>query len=66
MRDGAVGFVENSSDPDDLQAWCDDCDDFFLREGDQPDDFLGFNDFVVVCVACYALLRSKHAREAAN
>jgi hypothetical protein len=34
VRDRAVGFVENTDDPDDMQAWCDDCEDLVLREGD--------------------------------
>jgi hypothetical protein len=60
VHDRAVGFVENSDDPDDLQAWCDDCEDFFIREGDKTEAFLAFNDFAVVCVDCYVRLRSRH------
>jgi hypothetical protein len=30
-RARVVGFVENSDDPDDLQAWCDACEDLFVR-----------------------------------
>lgn len=66
VQDRSVGFIENSSDPDDLQAWCDECEHVFLREGDKTDDFLRFNDFAVVCVVCYALLRSRHGLETAG
>src|SRR5579859_4367265 len=30
-KDRVVGFVENSSEPDDLQAWCDACEAMFER-----------------------------------
>jgi hypothetical protein len=60
VRDRAAGFVENSDDPDDLQAWCDACEDLFLREGDKTEPFLKFNNFAVVCVDCYARLRERH------
>lgn len=66
VRDRAVGFVENSNDPDDLQAWCDECEQVFLREGDKTDEFLRFNDFAVVCVACYEQLRSQHGSARPN
>src|SRR4030095_2637238 len=66
VRDHAVGFVENSDDPDDLQAWCDDCEEFFLREGDKTEEFRRFNDFAVVCVDCYVRLRATHFRELAE
>src|SRR4051794_12109485 len=52
--DAALGFVENSSDPDDLQAWCEACEEMFLREGDKTEAFLKFNNFALVCVDCYA------------
>lgn len=44
-----VGFIENSSDPGDLQAWCNKCEHFFLAEGDMTNAFVSFNDFAVVC-----------------
>lgn len=61
-RDRPVGFIENSDDPDDLQAWCADCERVFLSEGDKTDAFCRFNNFAVVCVDCYAGLRAFHAR----
>jgi hypothetical protein len=60
--DRAVGFVENSADPDDLQAWCDDCESLFLSEGDKTDEFIRFNNFALVCVDCYIRLRALHFR----
>ena len=62
VRDHSVGFVENSDDPDDLQAWCDDCELMFLREQDKTDEFRRYNDFAVVCINCYAHLRMTHMR----
>lgn len=60
--DRIVGFVENSSEPDDLQAWCDECEAFYLKEGEMTEAFLKFNDFAAVCQGCYALLKSRHTR----
>jgi len=62
VKDRAVGFIENSDDPDDLQAWCDDCEILFLREGDKTEAFLQFNSFAVVCVDCYASMKASHSR----
>jgi len=56
-----AGFIENSDDPDDLQAWCGDCEAMFLREGDKTDAFMAFNDFAIVCVVCYAESKSRHS-----
>jgi len=64
--DRAVGFVENSKDPDDRQAWCDDCESLFLREGGKTKSFLEFNNFGVVCVDCFIRLRSRHSNEAST
>lgn len=61
VLDRAVGFVENSDDPDDLQAWCDDCESLFLSEEDKTKKFLDFNDAAVVCVDCYVRLKSRHS-----
>jgi len=58
-----VGFHENSSDPHDLQAWCDECEAFFSREGELSEAFKAFNDFAVVCVACYSDLKARHMHE---
>jgi hypothetical protein len=63
VQDRVVGFVENSDDPDDLQAWCQDCEELLLREGDKTEAFLRFNNFAVVCVDCYARMKASHSRE---
>ena len=57
----SVGFVENSSDSDDLQAWCDDCEQMFLREDGMTDAFRAFNDFSIVCTDCYAEIKQRHS-----
>ena len=56
-----VGFVENRSDPDDLQAWCDDCESFYLREGRLTAAFEEFNDRKIVCEFCYQDFRKRHS-----
>ncbi len=61
-RDEVVGFIENSSDPGDLQAWCDRCEAFFVSEGEMTEAFRKFNDFAVVCDFCYANFRARHSR----
>jgi hypothetical protein len=58
----AVGFVENSTDPEDLQAWCDACEQVFLAEGGLTEAFRRFNDLRVVCDFCYATMRNRHGR----
>jgi len=57
-----VGFVENSSDPNDLQAWCERCEKMFLAEGDKTEAFERFNDRVIVCYVCYGALKAKHSK----
>jgi hypothetical protein len=60
-RDEVVGFVENSSDPTDLQAWCGSCERFFLSEGDKTPKFVEFNQMALVCDLCYQNLKARHA-----
>lgn len=60
-KDRAVGFIENSADPEDLQAWCSECERVFIEEGDKTQRFRSFNDFAVVCDACYAALKERHS-----
>jgi hypothetical protein len=60
--DTPVGFVENSSDPDDLQAWCDACEAMFLSEGDKTEAFEEFNDRAIVCSDCYAEFKARHSK----
>ena len=61
-KDMAVGFVENSSDPQDLQAWCEECEAFFLEEDALTEAFKAFNDRAIVCDFCYALFKERHSR----
>jgi hypothetical protein len=58
----AVGFIENSSDPNDLQAWCESCEEMFLAEGDKTEAFCAFNDRAIVCCVCYRALKAKHSK----
>jgi hypothetical protein len=60
--DRVLGFVENSSKPDDLQAWCDDCEAMFEQEQELTDAFRRFNDMAVVCDFCYAKFRARHSK----
>lgn len=55
-----AGFVENSSDPTDLQAWCYACEEKFLSEGEMTEVFREFNGMTIVCVECYAGIRARH------
>jgi hypothetical protein len=55
-----AGFVENCSDPDDLQAWCYLCEDKFEEEGGMTDAFRAFNDMVMVCSNCYTEAKALH------
>jgi len=61
-KDKVVGFVENSADPGDLQAWCDDCEAMFLEEDDKTPRFEEFNDRVIVCDFCYAEMKARHSQ----
>jgi hypothetical protein len=61
--DRVLGFVENSSEPTDLQAWCDDCEQAYLREGGMTPAFKKFHDMKVVCQLCYAKARERHSKE---
>lgn len=56
-----LGFVENSSDPNDLQAWCDACERMFVREQELTEAFRKFNDMAVVCDGCYARIKKQHS-----
>lgn len=56
-----LGFVENASDPDDLQAWCYACEYVFQQEEDKTERFRRFCDFAVVCTRCYADIKAHHA-----
>jgi len=57
----SAGFIENSSDPNDLQAWCHACESLFQQEGGMTDTFRTFNGMSVVCVHCYAQAKLHHS-----
>jgi hypothetical protein len=59
-----AGFIENSSDPHDLQAWCCRCEEKFEQEGGMTDAFREFNDMAIVCVVCYGEAKFRHASSA--
>jgi hypothetical protein len=58
-----AGFIENSSDPNDLQAWCGRCEELFLAEGDKTEAFEAFNGMAIVCCVCYSELKAKHSED---
>jgi hypothetical protein len=55
-----AGFIENSSDPDDLQAWCQQCEDEFERQNGMTEAFRQFNGMTLVCLLCYTEAKSRH------
>jgi hypothetical protein len=55
-----LGFVENSSVPGNLQAWCQKCEKLFLKETALTENFLKFSDLACVCEKCYAEISKKH------
>lgn len=59
MGTARPGFVENSSDPDDLQAWCAACERLFLEEGGLTPKFRDFTGMCVVCDFCYAGIKER-------
>jgi hypothetical protein len=61
-KDRVVGFVENSDDPNDLQAWCDACEALFLQEGELTETFRAFCDMGVVCTDCYNTYKARHSK----
>jgi hypothetical protein len=56
-----VGFVENSSEPNDLQAWCDACEAMYQQEGEITEAFEKYCDAGVVCSDCYQLFKLRHS-----
>ncbi len=60
-QDRVVGFVENSDDPADLQAWCEACEALFVAEGEITPAFEAFCDAALVCCDCYQALKARHA-----
>ena len=61
-KEATAGFFENNSEPGDKQAWCQKCEELFLKEGELTDEFKKFNDMAIVCESCYDIIKLKHAR----
>lgn len=59
-----AGFIENSSDPHDLQAWCHWCEEKFEQEGGMTDAFRAFNGVAIVCIVCYREAKARHTAPA--
>lgn len=59
-EDAPAGFIVNSSDPLDLQAWCYRCEDMFDQEGGMTEAFRAFNGMAVVCVMCFHEAKYRH------
>lgn len=57
----SAGFIENSGDPNDLQAWCHACEAKFEEEGGMTEAFLAFNAVAMVCVDCYLAAKAHHS-----
>lgn len=55
-----LGFIENSDDPDDLQAWCFACEYVFQQEQELSERFKSFAETVLVCTTCYKEIKEKH------
>jgi len=55
-----LGFIENSSDPNNLQAWCYACEYVFLQEEDKTEKFIKFTYHSMVCSQCYEEIKSFH------
>jgi len=56
-----VGFIENCSDPNDLQAWCHKCELVFEEEDGMTEKFREFNDMALVCIVCYEASKQYHS-----
>jgi len=55
-----LGFIENSSNPDDLQGWCYACEYMYLQENDKTEKFRKFCDYAIVCTKCYREIKAHH------
>jgi len=55
-----LGFIENSSNPADLQAWCYDCENLYEQEGEMTPKFREFHDLTMICTECYATIKGIH------
>jgi hypothetical protein len=64
-----LGFHEPDPDPDepdDLQAWCDACDEVLEQHGEWNDESEAFAKIRLVCEFCFAALRERHGQVASG
>lgn len=59
-RGVALGFIENSDDPDNKQGWCYACELVYLQEEDKTERFRAFAHHAVVCSRCYDQIKAHH------
>lgn len=55
-----AGFIENTDDPHNLRAWCQQCDDKFMEKGGMTEALKAFNDMRTICVTCHLKARQRH------
>ncbi len=58
-----LGFIENCSNPNDLQGWCYACEFLFLQESDKTEKFQSFCHHSMVCCKCYVQIKGDHSIE---
>ncbi|MBM3116942.1 hypothetical protein [Jeongeupia naejangsanensis] len=56
----ALGFIENSDDPENKQGWCYACELVYLQEEDKTERFRSFTHHAVVCSHCYDEIKLRH------
>jgi len=56
----ALGFIENSDDPNNKQGWCYACELVYLQEEDKTERFRSFTHHAVVCSQCYDEIKAHH------
>ena len=61
-KNNSLGFIENSSEPRDYQAWCNDCESIYLEEQDRTAKFEEYSDPAIVCEECYMEIKAIHAK----
>jgi hypothetical protein len=60
-KDVPLGFIENSSDQNDLQGWCYACEYVFLQEEGRTEKFRAFTNHSIVCSECYGQIKAFHS-----
>lgn len=60
-QEKVVGFIENGSQPNHLQAWCHECEEQFELEGGSTRAFQELCDIRVVCELCYRTMKERQS-----